>query len=332
MELARRFAAMPNRQGRRLVFMTFSGEELGLLGSRHYCKNPLFPLQDTAAMFNLDMVGRLKVDPMSKKETLLVEGANTAKLFDEVLASTGSKHTIALQKGTEIIPDSDHFSFYDKKVRFSLTDKAMADLKAAEVPPAVLAKLAELKGKKLAETEFLAAAGKLLSPEELKTYKARLLRITGQGIPILFFWTGVHPDYHKPSDTADKINVSGMRRIVDLSQDVILRTGDVGTTAGVRTGEHWQQVRRCDEHTAPGNYAPEYGKEVEGLLVGGVRPGTPAAKAGLQPGDVIGQLARKPVRNMQGYMQIMGGFKKGDTIELGIIRDGKPLTLKATLE
>ena len=331
MELARRFAAMPKRQGRRLVFMTFSGEELGLLGSRHYCEKPLYPLQDTAAMFNLDMVGRLKVDPKSKKETLLVEGANTAKLFDEVLASTGSRHNIALQKATEIIPDSDHFSFYDKKVRFILTDKAMADLKAAEVPAGVLAKLAELKGKKLPETEFLAAAGKLLSPEELKTSKARLLRIAGQGIPILFFWTGVHPDYHKPSDTADKINVSGMRRIVDLSEDVILQL------ATLEQRPEFVRVNIGSRSGGPTNiprlgFAPEYGKEVEGILVGGVRPGTPAAKAGLQPGDIIGQLARKPVRNMQGYMQIMGGFKKGDTIELGIIRDGKPLTLKATLE
>src|SRR5205807_240383 len=54
MELARRFAAIPNRLGRRLVFMTFSGEELGLLGSRYYCKQPIFDLKTTAAMYNLD--------------------------------------------------------------------------------------------------------------------------------------------------------------------------------------------------------------------------------------------------------------------------------------
>src|SRR5262249_46069367 len=63
MELARRFAGKKDRQGRRLVFMTFSGEERGLLGSRHYCfKDPLFPLKDTVAMVNLDMVGRLSYD------------------------------------------------------------------------------------------------------------------------------------------------------------------------------------------------------------------------------------------------------------------------------
>ena len=58
MELARRFAAIPNRQGRRLVFMAFSGEELGLFGSQYYCNHPIFDLKETAAMYNLDMVGQ----------------------------------------------------------------------------------------------------------------------------------------------------------------------------------------------------------------------------------------------------------------------------------
>src|SRR5262249_40367253 len=56
MELARRFGAVKDRQGRRLVFMTFTGEEINLLGSDYYVKNPLFPLSDTVAMVNLDMV------------------------------------------------------------------------------------------------------------------------------------------------------------------------------------------------------------------------------------------------------------------------------------
>ena len=83
MELARRFAAMPDRQGRRLVFMTFSGEELGLEGSKWYCDHPLFPLEDTTAMFNLDMVGRLRPDDKTNKDNVLVEGAASGKGFKE---------------------------------------------------------------------------------------------------------------------------------------------------------------------------------------------------------------------------------------------------------
>src|SRR5438874_1224419 len=81
MELARRFGAITNRQGRRLVFMLFSAEERGLLGSMHYCnKEPLFPLESTAAMVNLDMVGRL-----NDKNELTAEGFDTGKGMKELL-------------------------------------------------------------------------------------------------------------------------------------------------------------------------------------------------------------------------------------------------------
>ena len=59
--------------------MTFSGEELGLEGSKWYCDHPLFPLEDTTAMFNLDMVGRLRPDEKTNKDNVLVEGAATGK-------------------------------------------------------------------------------------------------------------------------------------------------------------------------------------------------------------------------------------------------------------
>src|SRR5207244_897866 len=86
-ELARRFGAMKGREGRRIVFMTFTAEERGLIGSRHYCRvEPLFPLKDTAAMFNLDMVGRLK-EPKDadSKSTLLALGTETGKGFEDLV-------------------------------------------------------------------------------------------------------------------------------------------------------------------------------------------------------------------------------------------------------
>ena len=180
MELARRFAALPDRKGRRLVFMTFSGEELGLEGSKYYCDHPLFPLEETAAMFNLDMVGRLRPGDMTKKDNVLVEGAPTGKNFNDLLQTVNKKYDFDLSVKSDSLPaNSDHFSFYKKKV------------------------------------------------------------------PVLFLWTGFHPDYHKPSDTADKINVEGMRKIADLSEDVIsdlateekrpeYQTMKVGTSAAGR--------------------------------------------------------------------------------------------------
>jgi Peptidase family M28/PDZ domain/PA domain len=266
LELARRYAALPKREGRRLAFMTFSGEELGLLGSKHYCKEPLFPLEDTSAMLNLDMVGRLKPYKDTQKDNLKIDGANTAKVFGEILEKLNQKYAFNLEKNPQLPAYSDHFSFYQKKV------------------------------------------------------------------PVLFFWTGLHEDYHRPSDTADKINVAGMRRIVDLSEEVLTQLTtqekrpeyakvDVGGSTGVRGNGPRLGV------------LPVYdADEKDGFLIEGTTSGSPAAKAGLKKGDRIVGLAGKPVKNIQGYMQIMGGLKKGDTIEVGILRDGKPQTVKATLE
>jgi Peptidase family M28/PDZ domain len=265
LELARRFAAMPNRQGRRLVFMTFSGEELGLLGSKFYCKNPIYPLKDTAAMFNLDMVGRLRVEKETKKDNLKFTGVNTAKVFGEILDEVNKKHQFHLDLSSKMSADSDHFSFFEQK------------------------------------------------------------------IPVVFCWTGFHDDYHKPSDTSDKINVVGMRRIADLSEDMITQLTKLEKRPEyVKVDVIGRDGGRGDAPKL--GIRPAYNDDKEGLLIDGASDGSPAAKAGLKAGDRIVQLAGKPVKNIQSYMQIMGGLKKGDTIEIGIIRDGKPQTVKATPE
>ena len=76
----------------------------------------------------------------------------------------------------------------------------------------------------------------------------------------------------------------------------------------------------------------EYGAEGDGVVVSGVLEGRPAAKAGLKEGDRIVELAGKTVKNLEGYMALMAGHKGGDVFDIGILRDGKKLTLKVTLE
>src|SRR5262249_58414767 len=108
-ERARRFGALENRQGRRLVFITFSGEELGLYGSIYYCNHPVFPLEDTAAMFNLDMVGRMSKDKDTDKDKLLTEGTGTSKNFDELVERLNKKYDFKLSKDVNLLPNSDHY-------------------------------------------------------------------------------------------------------------------------------------------------------------------------------------------------------------------------------
>lgn len=267
LELARRFAGKP-AQGdrRRLVFMAFSAEESGLLGSAHYCKSPLFPLEHTAAMLNLDMVGRLRPDTATKRDKLLVEGSGTAKHFDGLLDEFAKKHDFQLSKTAGGNGPSDHASFYSKK------------------------------------------------------------------IPVIFYWTGTHPDYHRPSDTADKINIAGMRKIVQLAEET-------ATHLATRV-ERPEYVHIAPRLFGGGMRAggprlgvmPNYNDEKDGVLLDGVTAGGAAAKAGMLEGDRILTMGGKPVRNVNTYMVLMGAQKKGDTLEIEIERKGEKKTVKVVLE
>lgn len=270
LELARRFGeAPPEGPRRRLVFMTFSGEEINLLGSAHYTKNPVFPLDETVAMFNLDMVGRLRPDKDTKQDKLLIEGSGSAKTFDELLTEVNQKYNFKLVKKASGNGPSDHASFYQKKV------------------------------------------------------------------PVIFCWTDYHADYHRPSDTADKINVAGMRKIVDFSEEIIKQL------ATVEKRPEYVQVKDSAAAGPGGTVSvprlgirPAYDdtEEDKGVLLDDVTSGGPAAKAGMKGGDRIVEVAGKPVKNLTAYMTIMSAQKKTGTLELVVERAGKRLPVKVQLE
>ena len=267
LELTRRFADMKDREGRRLVFILFSGEERGLLGSAHYCKNPLFPLKDTVAMINLDMVGRLRDDPKSKKGSLEIGGVGSAKGFEALIDDLNKKFDFTIKKTRSGTGPSDHTSFYLKNV------------------------------------------------------------------PVFFFFTGLHPEYHMPTDKPDTINFEGMAKIVDMVQELAAslstdkekpvyvavkqgKDGPTGTPGGIPS------IRFM-----PGDYDDD---QSNGVLVGGVVPEGPAAKGGLKEGDWIIDIAGTPIRNMAGYMKAMGGQKGGEPLEFTVKRGDKKLPLKIT--
>jgi hypothetical protein len=112
LELARRFGkqAQTKKPPRRLVFIAFTGEELGLLGSARYCKEPVFPLDSTIAMMNMDMVGRLK------EEKLIVYGTGTSPRWEPELKQFNGENGFKLVFKPEGVGPSDHASFYLKKI------------------------------------------------------------------------------------------------------------------------------------------------------------------------------------------------------------------------
>jgi hypothetical protein len=263
-ELARRFGAMKEREGRRLVFMTFSGEELGLLGSAHYCKAPIFPIENTAAMINLDMIGRLKKDGKTGQEALQIWGTGTAKTFDQLTDNLNKKYHFTVKKVASGFGPSDHSSFYGKKV------------------------------------------------------------------PVFFFYTGDHPDYHRPSDKWDKINYDGMRRIVDMVEELAIHL------ATVPERPEYVKVSGGGGNTPRPRISlgirPGYGEDKDGVLVDGVTEDRPAAKAGIKEGDRIIKMGDRQIKNLEVYMLFMSEQKKGDTIDVTVVRDKKELKLKVKLD
>jgi Zn-dependent M28 family amino/carboxypeptidase len=267
MELSRHFAEMPNRQGRKLVFMAFSGEESGLLGSAFYCKNPLFPLADTTAMVNLDMVGRLRADATTKKDKLIVYGTGSSSGFNKLVDSLNKSFDFQFQKTATGMGPSDQQSFYLKN------------------------------------------------------------------IPVLFFFTDTHADYHRPSDTVDKINFAGMVKIGTYVEQLVsaLVTNPVrpdyvkADSSGGRSPAM---------HTAVPSVGirPSYADEGPGVLLDGVAENRPAAKAGIKGGDRIIEILGKPCNNMETYMTLMGGVKAGDIVEFTILRAGQKQKIKIQTE
>lgn len=269
-ELASRFSAMKERQGRSILFMAYSGEERGLLGSAYFCnREPLVPLKDIAIMLNLDMIGRGTVDEKatdkSVGEKLEVGGTGSGKGLNETIDEVNKKYKFAIKKSASGYGPSDHASFYGAK------------------------------------------------------------------IPVYFFFTGLHTDYHRPGDTPDKINYTGMFKIVNMVEEIAVkmltaerpayletkRDSSIGAPRGPRIG------------ILPGEYNED---ETMGALIGGLSPGGPAEKAGLLKGDWIVKIGDKPVKNMTSYMTAMAGRKKGEEIEFTVRRGEKEVKVKVVPE
>ena len=145
-------------------------------------------------------------------------------------------------------------------------------------------------------------------------------------IPVLFFFTGLHTDYHKPSDDADKINYRGTVEIVKFIRQLILTNPTSPKIAFTKTRE--QQTGTSARFTVSMGIMPDYSFSGNGVRVDGVSENRPAKKAGVLAGDVIKQLGVHSTSSVEGYMQALSKFKKGEQTTVVISRGDKELTLE----
>jgi len=274
LELAQRFGKMKSRYGRRIVFIAFSAEERGLYGSKFYANNPIFPIEKTVFMLNMDMIGRSKAidDGGTQKNRLIASGTGAGEGFEKLVDAANAGFDFKMYKTPTGGGPSDHASFYSKKV------------------------------------------------------------------PILFFHTGSHKDYHRPSDTPDKIDLPVMKKVIDYLEGIsayfavtperpkylLTKSRWSDPTEDKPQGSSLGKMPRLG--VMPGDYA----EEEKGVLVDDVSPGGAAEAAGVKGGDVIVMIAGKPIRNIEDYMKTMTAQKVGQEIEVVVLRKDKKITLKAT--
>ena len=159
-------------------------------------------------------------------------------------------------------------------------------------------------------------------------------------IPVLFFFSGLHSDYHKPSDTWDKINAPDAARLVDMVAKVALQLDESGAEAGVRHRGRARRIR-MQAWPAAAEGAATALTSVRSRTSASRRtacdsatcsPDSPAAKAGLKGGDVLVKFGDKTIMNLYDFTDALRGSKVGDVVEVTVLRDGKPLKASVKLE
>jgi aminopeptidase YwaD len=233
------------------LFIAFSGEELGLYGSKYYTDHPTVSLNTVNYMINMDMVGRFN----DSANAITVGGIGTSPTWGTLISE--KKPVFSIKIDSSGTGPSDHTSFYRKD------------------------------------------------------------------IPVLFFFTGLHTDYHKPSDDFDKINYNGQLLVVKYITRLVARSSKEPKLAFTKTRE--QQTTTTTRFTVSMGIMPDYTFSGNGVRVDGVSEGRAAQKAGVKAGGVVTKLGEFNVSSVEGYMQALSKFKKGDATKVKVKRGNEEL-------
>ncbi len=258
LEVARHLSLDKSESRRGIIFMAFSGEEKGLLGSKHYVRSPRWPLEKTVAMVNMDMVGRLT------DESLTVYGTGTAEGFDPLMDKLNETSKFKLDKQPAGFGPSDHQSFY----------------------------------------EF--------------------------DIPVFHFFTGLHNDYHRPSDDFDKINIEGMQKIADMVDRLVIDLATRPERPKLLKISDIADVGRANARPRV-TLGIQMDTNSEAVVVQEVAAGSGAAVGGIMPGDTIIKVGDTAVANAREMRRVLSSKKVGDVIEVVVKRGTEEVKLQVKL-
>lgn len=258
LEIARLLATTRPRPARNVVFVLFSGEEEGALGSAYYADHPNLPMDSTFAMINLDMVGRMRND------RLLVLGVRSAAEWQALLDSVNAPYHLDLKASGDGWGPSDQASFFAKKR------------------------------------------------------------------PVLHFFTDLHEDYHRPTDTWDRINAAGIATVAEFAADLARRLAARRAPLTFVDAPPPAMAAGTGERAYLGSI-PDMTSEPGGVLLSGVRTGSPADSAGIRAGDVIISIGADTVANLNDMQNALVKHHPGDKVDIRVRRGDQVLTLHVTL-
>jgi hypothetical protein len=264
-ELARWFSSQP-KQKRGILFLTFAGEELGLLGSSYFVNHPLLPLDKDVTMINMDMIGRVR------EGKVFIGGVGTGTTLKKLLEEVTPKYGLHIDYSEAGYGSSDHTSFTTKQV------------------------------------------------------------------PVLFFFSGLHADYHKPSDTWDKIDAPDAAKVLQLVAEVgedLREAPDRPLFVRVKEPEHAGDMAGATSgHSGYGpdfGSIPDFGEGVKGVKFADIREDSPAARAGLKAGDVMVEFDGKPIQNLYDFTYALRAKKPGDEVLVKVLRGSQAVEVKVLL-
>ncbi len=315
LELARVISAGP-RPRRSILFMTFSAEEMGLLGSDYFVKHPTIPLSKIKAMINLDMIGRLE----QKKFT--ISGLDTAKEFADMVAKYAKEFGVEYKPMTSstdtFFGASDHYSFHKKKIPvvfpFTGTHRQYHqpeddwDLIDAEGATKILSMFHGIA----MELANMSNGPTLTTPEDRQEIAAKL---KGE-------------DAEKPMSLVDQAVGETKRREAEARGDSATSAPAAASTGD---GEERPRPRRPRVRLGISPSTETYSGETKGVGVEAVSEGGIAAKAGVEEGDIITKIRGVDIIDMETYMSSLADAKDGEEFEIVVKRKNETLTLKATV-